>query len=375
MAMGQQRPRILVYQLGSIGDTVVSIPALKAVRRHYGSNAEIILLHEIRRGIKITPADLLTGSPEIDRFIGYSFAATAWGKMLSAVRVLWRLRHERFQAVVYLMPSERTAVQVKRDLRFFRCCGIAQYIGFQAFPHEFLYSVGTGGHPSRVKHEALCRLERLSLDGIDVSKEEDLSLPFLKIPQRDLDETQQWLKIRRQKPGKAILAICPGTKQPANSWPTERFIEIGKRLAEKGKYELMVVGGLLEAQTGDRMVKAWREGLNAAGKFSVLRSMSLLHQCAFCIGLDTGTTHLAAAMGTLCVALYGERDNPGRFEPLGEGHIILRNEVPCAGCRLVETQCTVEGHPCMMGISVEVVWNAILQMEANLVKNNLLKKL
>lgn len=92
----------------------------------------------------------------------------------------------------------------------------------------------------------------------------------------------------------------------------------------------------------------------------------MLSQCAFIIGLDTGTTHLAAALGTPCVALYGERENPGRWEPLGEGHIVLRKKMPCAGCRLIETPCPMAGHPCMMEIDVEAVWQAVLQMEIRL---------
>jgi len=364
--MAHQPHCILVYQTGSIGDTVVTIPALKAIRRHYGPDTEICLLHETRREVNTTPADLLAGSPEVDRFLSYPLAKKKGRKFLSAAVLWWRLRHENFQAVVYLAPSQRTAEQVKRDARFFRLCGIPQLIGFQAFPKESLYPVDSDGRPGQVKHEALCRLERLQTDGIDVSIETDLSLPFLRLPQGDLDEALRWLGLKRQKSDKKLVAICPGAKQPANFWPVERFIEIGKRLAENGKYELIIVGGQAEAQTGDQMVKAWGEGLNAASQFSVAGSAALLSQCAFIIGLDTGTTHLAGALGTPCVALYGARENPGRWEPLGKEHIVLRKKVLCAGCRLIETPCPIAGHPCMTGLDVETVWRAILQMEIRL---------
>jgi ADP-heptose:LPS heptosyltransferase len=211
-------------------------------------------------------------------------------------------------------------------------------------------------------HEALCRIERLRLYGIDLSVESDLSRPFLKLPPRDVEAAKQWLGLKRQYPRRPLVAICPGAKQPANWWPVERFIEIGRRLAEQNRYELLVVGGAAEGQVGERMVTAWGAGLNAAGEFSVLGSAALLGQCSFIVGLDTGTTHLAAAMGVPCVALYGGRENPGRFEPLGQGHIILRHPVPCANCRLIMTPCPVQGHPCMTGISIEAVWTAIQQL-------------
>jgi ADP-heptose:LPS heptosyltransferase len=309
---------------------------------------------------------LLPRGPEVDRFISYHFAKKKGRKLLSAAKLWWRLLHENFKAVVYLAPSQRTDKQVKRDAWFFRLCGIPHLLGFQAFPYEFLYPVDSDNAPGRVRHEALCRLERLRSEGIDVLLETDLSRPFLRLPQRDLDEALRWLALNRQRPNKKLVAICPGAKQPANFWPVERFVEIGKRLIANGKYELMVVGGPAEVQVGDQMVKAWRAGLNASDQFSVLGSAALLSQCAFIIGLDTGTTHLAAALGTSCVALYGARENPGRWEPLGEGHIVLRKKVPCAGCRLIEAPCPIAGHPCMMGLDVETVWRAVLQMEIRL---------
>ena len=141
----------------------------------------------------------------------------------------------------------------------------------------------------------------------------------------------------------------------------ERFEEIGRRLIAQG-IEPMVIGGPVERAMGDRLLAAWGRGINAAGQFSVMGSAALLNQCRFLVGLDTGTTHLAAALGVPCVALYADRDPPGQWEPLGEGHILLRHPVPCGGCRVKE--CPVPNHPCMTGISTEQVWAAILEVNA-----------
>lgn len=358
--------RVLIYQLGSIGDTVVSIPALRAIRRHFGPEADICLLHETHSELINTPDDLLSAGPEIDRFLHYPVASSIERKISVAMRLWWRLRRERFQSVVYLMPGERTLKQVIRDAFFFRCSGIRTRLAFRAFPKDILYPVEIDGHPAPVKHEALCRLERLQTDGIDISHEADLSRPFLHLKQNELVVAAQWLANNRLHPDRKLVAICPGSKQPANFWPEDRFLEIGKRLVKQKKYELVVIGGSAEAHVGSRMIQAWGEGLNAAGVFSVLESAALLGICSLCIGLDTGTTHLAAAQGTQCVALYGERDNQGRFEPLGEGHIVLRTKVPCAGCRLILTSCPVQGHPCMAGIDVDAVWAAIISITSRM---------
>jgi ADP-heptose:LPS heptosyltransferase len=106
---------------------------------------------------------------------------------------------------------------------------------------------------------------------------------------------------------------------------------------------------------GNTLVRSWGGGSNAAGQFSVAETAALLTLCDEYIGLDTGTTHLAAAVGRPSFAIYGEKNNPGHWFPLGDGHSVLWHRVECAGCRAFE--CPVSGHPCISGITVEAVWS------------------
>ena len=64
---------------------------------------------------------------------------------------------------------------------------------------------------------------------------------------------------------------------------------------------------------------------------------------------------MAAAAGTRCFALYGEKNNPGTWYPMGDGHMVLYHRVACAGCRAI-VRCPTPGHPCMTGISFESAW-------------------
>jgi len=357
--------RVLAYQIGSLGDTIVTIPALRAVRRHFGPHAHITLLHEVRTGLVTTPGQVLDGLGLVNEFLPYKIHAQPIQSYLSAAALIIRLKARRFDAVIYLAPSERSVSRVRRDAFFFRISGISHRIGFGEFPPLALHPVDAKGLPASVPHEAWFRLERLRRDGIDISVESDLSKPFLSLPQRFIDQTEQWLSVHRASPQLPLVAICPGCKQPANVWPIERFIEVGRRLVQQGDVELVVVGGPAEREMGQRMVEVWGAGLNAAGVFPPLGSAALLAKCAFMVGVDTGTTHLAAAQGVPCVALYGCREEPGRFYPLGDGHIVLRHSVPCAGCRLIMQPCPVNEHPCMTGITVEMVWQAVQAMAHN----------
>ncbi len=359
--------KTLVYEIGTLGDTVITMPALKAVRRHFGPLAHIVLMHDKpQKGIIGTPLDVLGGLGLIDEFMSYEMPERSYLRPFSMIALALKIRSKQFQSVIYLAPSERSSAKVIRDAFFFRLCGIHKQIGFHTFPDGSLYPVDEHGLPAYVQHEAMFRLERIRMDGIDCSLESDLSKPFLTVPKNAVEEARKWLNRHRIDPGKPLVALCPGCKQPANIWPIDRFIEIGRRLVRQGRAEVLIVGGPAEHEIGEQMVRAWGSGLNAAGKFPVLVSSALLSQCIFMVGLDTGTTHLAAAQGVPCVALYGCREEPGRFFPLGKGHIVLRNPVSCAGCRLILEPCRVYGHPCMNGITTDAVWDAIERMQLSL---------
>jgi ADP-heptose:LPS heptosyltransferase len=89
----------------------------------------------------------------------------------------------------------------------------------------------------------------------------------------------------------------------------------------------------------------------------VAESAALLSRCSLLVGLDTGTTHLAAAVGVPCVVIQSANSFPGHWDPLGANHAVLRADVPCGGCLLQE--CPVAGHPCMQNLTTDLVWDAV----------------
>ncbi len=240
-----------------------------------------------------------------------------------------------------------------RDRFFFRSCGIPKLFGFHPFSDEELYPVDVDGRPAMTEHEAVRKLRRLADDGIEFLPN-DLRIPLLDFSQSELEQIGRWLESRRQNPTGPLIAIAPGCKTPTNEWPLENFIQLGSRMMAEENCEIIVVGGNAEREMGDRMIAAWGCGINSAGEFSVRESGALLSKCDYYLGLDTGTTHLAAVAGTRCFAIYGERNNQGHWFPLGAGHTVLFHAVKCAGCRLQD--CPLPDHPCMTEISLESAW-------------------
>jgi ADP-heptose:LPS heptosyltransferase len=346
---------VLVYQIGSLGDTIVLIPSLRAVRAHFGRDAHIAVLHNVSHAGVVTTREVLECTPLVDEFIPYQLEEPLHRRLLAAVSLRRKLRARRFDAVVSLLPSERSPAALRRDTWFFRSCGIPRIVGFQTVP-DSVVRPRENGRAMPTQNEAVILLQRLRDSGIAAEANGHVRMPLLEASPADRTAALEWLAARRQHPERPLIALCPGCKKPANSWPLERFIELGRRIHSAGAAEIVIVGGPtdrpLAAQFGP-------EVLNAAGEFSVAGSAALLSQCQLLIGLDTGTTHLAAAVGVRCIVIQSANSYAGHWDPLGDSHTVLRHDLPCAGCLC--TDCPVAGHPCMTGISVDDVWQAVGQ--------------
>lgn len=350
--------KILVFLQGTIGDTVVAVPALRALRRHYGVGASISLLHETHRHLASTPKAVLSGLGLVDEFIDYPCEASFVAKTSASFKLALQLLSKGFDSVYYLIASERNAGQIRRDHLFFWLCGIRQRHGFRVFEEERLRPRSASGQLGRVAQESILLLSVLQAEGVDIALESSLKPPLFTLPESAKVEAKNWLQQRLGEGGDdRLVAIAPGAKKGSCLWPLDRFAAVGKAVVLEWGATLIVVGGPAERDAGIALNEAWNGGLNACGQLSVLGTAALLERCKLLIGLDTGTTHLAAAVGTACVALYAAQDWPGRWEPLGKQHAILRRSVACEGCRL--KVCTVPGHPCMTEITVAEVLEAI----------------
>lgn len=349
-----KQQKVLVFLFGSLGDTIVAIPSLRAVRSHF-ADAEIVLLQNVHPNDLVTASEVIPGSL-IDRYMSYRSNLNRFDKIAGFCRLWKELRREHFDAVVYLGISERPKNSIIRDKRFFRSCGIRKQIGFHAFSKEELYPVDIDGRPAMTEHESVRSLIRLKRDGVAIS-EDYLRAPFFSFSAGELEPIKKWLNSHRTNPDSRLIAIAPGCKTLANVWPLENFIELGRKMTADKNCEIVIVGGRAETELGRKMVEAMATGINAAGDFSVKESAMLLSLCDLYIGLDTGTTHLAVAVGTSCFAIYGQRNNPGHWYPMGEGHMVIRHPVECAGCALFE--CNLLEHPCMNGISVDSVLRSL----------------
>ena len=336
---------ILVHHIGALGDTIVTIPALRAVRAAW-PGAAVVMLHDAPRrpgpGV-VSPARVLEGTGLVDRFLPY--ARDLGGAAL--VAELWRVwrsvRALAPAAAVFVGPSERDALALRRDRALLRSAGVRRFAGFGAAPAS---PVGEGAR----------KLARLARDGVATAADPAwLATPLLAVAPADLAAVDAWLEANRAPRGR-LIAVAPETRMHAKLWPADRFADVGRRLVADGWWPILLGAGVGPGSaTG--WADRWHGGLDAGGRWDVPHSAALLSRCALYVGVDSGLAHLAAAVRCPTVVLTSGLFEPGQWDPLGDGHAVLRHRTPCERCRA--SDCPVAGHPCMTGLAVDAVWDAV----------------
>jgi ADP-heptose:LPS heptosyltransferase len=345
--------RILVYRIGQLGDIIVALPAMWAVRRCFPGAYMALLCDRHTKPGYVLAQEVLPPEGLFDEYLTYK-ANVKGTNPLSLITVLPSLRQRQFDMLVYLAPRLRSRWKVWRDLLFFRLAGIRQFIGHKGF--KPLPPRPSSGSLPKVEHEADHLLDRLARSGLPVSAS-DYGCMDLKLTQTELTEAEAWLKLRLGRWHKGLLiGFGPGSKWPSKVWPLERYAALGQRLIDEFDVFPIVFGGPEDRGLGEQLLAHWGRGANAAGELKVRQAAALLSFCQLYVGNDTGTMHLAAAVGVTCVVAFSAQDWPGRWYPYGDQHFVLRRSVPCEGCML--SVCKERGKVCLMEISVEDMWRA-----------------
>ena len=345
--------RILVYRIGQLGDTIVALPAMWAIKKHFPDASLTLLCDRHPRQNFVLATDLLAGAGLFDEFLSYPVDSSRAGivfRPFRMLRLLWALRRRAFDLLVYLAPSLRKPAQVERDRRFFAAAGMKRFLGLRGFPWP---TAKTAGQPlAAVSAEADLLLARIAADEIRVPPPGQGCFE-LNLGKAEEQQVQAWLRALPSDGGRPWVGVGPGSKMAAKRWPPERFSQVGARLVAEHDVWPVVFGGPPDRALGDTLVGNWGRGYNAAGALALRPATAALKRCRLYLGNDTGTMHLAAAVGVRCAAIFSARDLPGRWHPNGEGHRVFRAPIDCEGCGLVE--CIERRSECLRRITVPEV--------------------
>lgn len=338
----RDRPRALVYRPGSLGDTLVSLPAIAEIRRQYSEHRLTLLTESpVAGSTRVSPWTILKETGWFEAVHFYVVRPASAADRYHNIRLAMRLRAKRFHDIFSLAPP-RTARQLRVDASIFR--GVVGARRYHAARHAAWPVQDV--NPSLVEHEGL-RLLRIVDPGATAGALESFRLA---VPDTDRAVGRGVLNDLGVRPDQLLVGVGPGSGRSATAWPAERFAAVGSALLRKFRnVVLLAIGGAGERALCDQLCAGWGpRSHNLAGRLSVFGSASVLSQCATFIGNDSGPTHLAAVVGIPCVAIFSARNAPGQWEPLGRHHVVIEDRPECAGCMLDD--CVHEAKKCLTRI-------------------------
>lgn len=340
-------------RIGHLGDTLVALPAFWVLRKAF-PDAKITLLSnsDKKNPNYLAPRSILPASGIFDEFIDYPTNVSQIESVLGAFTLAVSIRKRRFDAVFYLMPRARSAKQIARDRLFFRLSGNRKVFGLGYTAKNSLAGPIPSPTPA-INSESDFLLDLLEDAGVSLDRT-DLKTDLL-LTAAEEDRAADFLAETGVRSTQRLVAIAPGSKWESKIWFEERYAEVTKSLISSHDVYPIILGGPEDRERGERLLAYLGKGKNAAGKLQVRESAALLRHCALYLGNDTGTMHLAAAVGVRCVAIFAAIDYPGRWIPFGAGHKVFRRSVECEGCH---TPDCFNNNKCLREIAVEEVVEA-----------------
>jgi lipopolysaccharide heptosyltransferase II len=319
---------ILVIKLRAIGDVLLSTVVLKSLRAAYPS-ARIDFLTE-------RPArEVLEDNPDISATVIFDPTVDSGPGLILSVR------RRRYDLVIDLFGNPRSALIT-------RLSGARYRVGYRFSWRQYCYNIVAEPRGGEV-HNTEFNLDALRALGIPVVA----SLPQFPLS-GDGERFAEALFAREGMTGKAIVALNPGGGWYTKRWPVEQFAHLGRMMS--AGIRSVIIWGPGERGEAERIRTLIGGDALLIPETNLKQLASILKRCSLLVTNDSGPMHIAAAVGTPVVAIFGPT-NPNLQGPVGDQHAIVRNEgLRCLGCNY--TRCPI-GNPCMVELSAERVVESV----------------
>jgi lipopolysaccharide heptosyltransferase II len=342
--------RILVRSSNWLGDAVMSVPAVRAIK-----NGRPDVHVTIAAPDKI--AAMWSLIPEVDAIVSLPDAS-----LVSVVRLL--RKQIRFDVAILFPNSLRVALESWLS-------GIVHRVGYRGHWRSWMVNqiIREPRKPRPLEHHSLRFLRIARECGAETEKTSNVQpasavLDGLRRSERPTLNVQlsdsNRLSIINHQPLK--IGLCPGAEYgPAKRWLPERFAEAAAKISAQSSAQWILFGTKNDAAIGEQIAAAIGDHcVNRIGQTTLDQLIAELQQCRLLLANDTGTMHLATLLGVPVVAIFGSTE-PRLTGPLGNGHVVLRHHVECSPCFLRE--CPIDFR-CMKAVSADEVAAAVLSLLA-----------
>jgi heptosyltransferase III len=324
---------VLVIKLRYLGDVLLATPTLRALKSAYPQMRITVM---VNRGTEA----ILEGNPDVDEVLPLEKASIG-----AQMRFIVGLRRREFDAVIDLTDGDRSAFLTwitRAPLR----------VGFndeQRWRGRCYTTIVRGGTAQHRIERDLAALQPLGIAA-------GLRTPALWLSDEDGqvgDDVLSQCGVPRDQP---IVLLQPGARYWFKAWPPERFAELADRLSTAYGCQVVIGGSRDEAPLAERVAGLAKSRLIvAAGHTSLKQFAAIARRAALFVGNDSGAMHIAAAVGTPVVALFGPSD-PNEWGPQGERVTTLYKGLDCRAC--FHPTCFRGEESCMRRICVEEVYQA-----------------
>lgn len=307
--------RIIIYRLGSLGDTVAALPSFHLIERAF-PDAERLVLTNVPVSTKAAPlASILEKGGLIHGAIPYPVGMR---DPRGLARLARELRARQAHTLVYLAAS-RGLHTAWRDLAFFKLCGFRRIVGV---PTTRSLQENHEAPDGTVEHECrrLVRTIAVLGDGeVDARRNWDLRLT-----EAERQAAAAALAPLSDVPG--FIAVHTGGKAVEKDWGEPRWAALLELLGQRySGFGLVFLGAPDDVERSVRLSRNWTSGpaLDLAGVLTARESAAALALADLFVGHDSGPLHLSDAVGTPSVGLFGDYNRPNKWHPIGRTTSVI----------------------------------------------------
>ncbi len=336
--------RIMVRATNWVGDAVMSLPALEALRVRF-PQAEIVLLS------KPWVSELYWHHPAVNRQIIYKPQGEHGGP-LGFLKLVRELQAEHFDAAVLFQNAFQAAWMAW-------LARIPLRIGYaRDFRGPLLHDAVEPPSAAAYGHQVNYYLQLLFRAGI-IAKPQ----PVEEIRLHLTDAEKNWATRKIDTLGlggpRFLVGLAPGAAfGPAKRWLPERFGGLGDRLIGALNADVLIFGSAAERPLAEKIARAMKHTpAIAAGETSLRQLLALMARCRLIVANDSGPMHLAAALGVPLIAIFGSTDERATG-PIGSRVRVVKRGAECSPCG--RRECPIDFR-CMQELSVEEAYRATLQ--------------
>lgn len=336
----------MIIQLRRIGDVLLSTPVIRALRTHF-PKSHIAFLTERES------SDLLALNPYLDEVI--ILERERYRNPLYSLKKIWQIRKKGFDLVIDLLGNPRTAY-----ISFLS--GARHRMGHDLPWRRFFYNIliRNDGKP---KYSATQKLEALKPLGVDALG----AKPDFLVPEEARRFAQRFLEEEGTDGERLIISISPTSRRHFRRWHLERFAQLSDWLISRFQATVVLVWGPGEKGVVEKLESLMKHKPSISPKTEDLFQLgAILQSCDLHIGNDNGTKHVAVAVGTPTITIYGPQNPINWTYPEPSRHKFLKKQSDCPDCDKIKHKC--QELSCLDKITVEDVQGVFLQLLRDLKK-------